>query len=63
MANRKIRPRYVWLAIIVACSAFVLIPRAFHSDYDPELCAMWTDLYISYPDGVSRVAMDKYCTR
>lgn len=33
------------------------------SEYDPELCAMWTDMHNLTESGDSRVQMDRYCTR
>lgn len=33
------------------------------SEYDPDLCALWTDTYHLTESGTSRVEMDRYCTR
>lgn len=54
------------LKLIVAAALLagaVPVVSACGSDYDPDLCAFWTDMYNLNDTGSARVEMDRYCER
>lgn len=49
--------------IVFLALAVVALAGCGNPDYDPDRCAMWTDLYNTTGWGEHRVDMDRYCTR
>ena len=49
--------------LLVALAAVATLTGCGNSEYDPDLCAFWTDMYNGIETGGARVEMDRYCTR